>query len=311
MRRKTYLERLVHDYEKLTGEKGSYREKLNGVADLYRSMLTNMATTVGEDKMRGDFLAQECGIVQAFLKQYLDGISRVYKIARNFGGHLARTTLDIPTSVLPKFPGKTYLLEFPEGLTFNGPDNESYTSCICTYGIMIPEPYHRFFFVDPKELAKLVLRDKVQVSLQICALDFSPADSIVSLMVMDISTKDTIQKSIDHHIESYGEMSIPAEMVHYIVKCLLYIESGEPDLKSEGVFIETKNSKKQRALAHKDQYPFPVVRVGYGFHHRAWHVDSTMVSGHFRWQPYGPGMSKVKLIWIDEHERKYINHQSL
>ena len=52
----------------------------------------------------------------------------------------------------------------------------------------------------------------------------------------------------------------------------------------------------------------PVVRVGHSFHKgMLHHVTDTTVSGHFRWQAWGPGLTLVKLIWIDEHVRTFPN----
>jgi hypothetical protein len=50
----------------------------------------------------------------------------------------------------------------------------------------------------------------------------------------------------------------------------------------------------------------PVKLLNFSFHQkRQYLVDSTVVSGHFRWQPYGKELSQLKLIWINEHERSY------
>lgn len=51
----------------------------------------------------------------------------------------------------------------------------------------------------------------------------------------------------------------------------------------------------------------PVTLVNFDAPHRSniYHVDSTQVRGHFRWQRCGENRSKVKLIWIDEHVRTF------
>jgi hypothetical protein len=50
----------------------------------------------------------------------------------------------------------------------------------------------------------------------------------------------------------------------------------------------------------------PVELLSFNFHKRSnFNIDSTEVRGHFRWQPHGPGLSKVKLIWIDPHTRHF------
>jgi hypothetical protein len=50
----------------------------------------------------------------------------------------------------------------------------------------------------------------------------------------------------------------------------------------------------------------PAILVNWNFRHpRLRHVSETAVKGHFRWQPCGEQRSKRRLIWIDEHIRRY------
>jgi len=310
MRRQTYLETLVKLFDDLCrtgqaikhygikiGAKPTYREKLEGILQLYDGMLEELSKQMTEKEMLGDFSCQECALVSAFIRSYLNdskigeipsicmGVygAHVYKIANNFGGHLLKTKLDVPTSVVPNKPGKIYMIEFPDGVSFKGPDGELHWNCIAAFG----------FGPDRKSL-----------SLQVCSLDMAHPDTIASIVVMDISNfrMGLISEAIDNHIATYGKLIYPPEMIHYIVKCILYIESGNPDLTPEEAAKATK-PKKIAALKHKDLYPFPIVRVGYSFH-KEYSLQDSMVSGHFRWQPYGPQLSLVKLIWIEEYTSK-------
>ena len=50
----------------------------------------------------------------------------------------------------------------------------------------------------------------------------------------------------------------------------------------------------------------PVELLNFDYHRpQQYSVDSTVVRGHFRWQPHGPANSLLKLVWISEHERKF------
>lgn len=304
MRRKTYIELLIEQIENLRKDtrKMDYESKLKVILAMYDQALDMLSSRMTPSQMAADITAQECGIVSMFFRQYLSGATHVYKIARNFGQHLNKTKLDVPTKLMPVKVGKTYMLEFPENIVFFGPDGEVYHNCIVAFGFYEDKAMSKqeFKMVDPSEVPP-----NVGFTLQICAPDVGGKEMVASISVMDIASQDSIQKSIDLFVERYGKMHFPHEMVSYIAKCILYIESGEPDLHPEGRMAETRNHKKQRALQHKDLYPFPIIRVGYGFHNREYHVDSALVSGHFRWQPYGPQLSQVKLIWIDEHTRNY------
>ena len=302
MRRGTYIELMVAQLEILKKETKTmvYREKLEVMCKLYEDALTMMASKMTDDELRANISAQECGLVSMFLRQFLKGHANCYKIARSFGSHLNKTKLDVPTSVMPKKLGKTYMIEFPDGIEFHGPAGEIYHSCIVAIGMYGTKPEKGIF----KSIGLGIL-DEIGFTLQVCAPDITAKEMTASISVMDIGSKETIQDSIDLFVQRHGEMHFPHEMINYIAKCLLYIESGEPDLKNDGVMSVSKNLKKQKSMAKKDLYPFPLVRVGYGFHHREYHVGSTMVRGFFRWQSYSPQHSKVKLIWIDEHPRHY------
>lgn len=307
MRRRTYIETLVDFLEANADTKNmDYREKLEAILDTYKGMFNYLSARLSPKEAMENITIQEGGVLIYFLTGFLKGKFNVYKIAENFGNHLHKTNLDIPLSVIPnrmdykhsdyqdyladrvsyediqkKMPAT--LIEFPNSMEFTGRDGEKYHNCIVMNGI------------GPKGS-----------SLQIVSIDSNSVEQEATVVVMDIGSDfKTIEEAIDYHCENYDELIFPREMVRFVIKCLLYIESGEPDLKREGLLAKTRKAKKHRSFRHGEFFPYPIVRVGYSFHNKRWHVDSTMVSGHFRWQPYGPGLKQVKLIWIEEHERKY------
>ncbi len=50
----------------------------------------------------------------------------------------------------------------------------------------------------------------------------------------------------------------------------------------------------------------PLILIHPSYHKpREIHVEGTWVRSHPRWQPCGPLLSQVKLIWVKEHERRY------
>ena len=97
------------------------------------------------------------------------------------------------------------------------------------------------------------------------------------------------------------------EFVSQPFKMLAYIHSGQPDIREFRNEIayrgnsKTQVVKKDRILSQEN-----IHLVGYNWKKAPiYHVDSTRVSGHFRWQRYDKGLSKVKLTWINEHERNF------
>jgi hypothetical protein len=50
----------------------------------------------------------------------------------------------------------------------------------------------------------------------------------------------------------------------------------------------------------------PIRLLSFSFHEKInFQIDSTEVRGHFRWQPFGPAMNQIKLIWIAAHTRHF------
>jgi len=214
-------------------------------------------------------------ITHLFLNEFLAGRAQVYKIAREFGMHLHDTKLDIPVSVVPDI-FRSYLFEFP--LAFRGSSGERYTGAIVHLGKN----------VDGRK------------AIMMNSMEDKPDEGYPTThFCLNLKTDGTISDSLKEFDATVKDKQryMPDAMIHYVIKCILYVESGEPDLKKEG---HLSTSKKKRKVFSINELPYPVVLVGYSFHNRTYHVDQFKRSGHFRWQPYGEGRTKVKLIWIDE-----------
>jgi hypothetical protein len=243
--------------------------------------------------------AQDVGIHSLFFNQMLLGESKVYEVAESFGTQLSRANLRIDTKFLPDV-GWSCLLEFPKGLCFE----------------------HNGVWHKSAIIAMGSLRDEVaERSIQILCPDYATHDgwefsegSPHSVAVMPLVEGKTLEDclallskqsgtfSILTPDQDFGVSPISIECMAFCLKCVLYIHSAKPDLVIEFKPCLTKNHKKVRRH-YSENAPFPVVKVGFGFHGKTWHVDQTTVTGHFRWQPCGIGLSRVKLIWIDEHSR--------
>ena len=219
--------------------------------------------------------------------------SAIYKIAEQFGKHLAKTDLDLPCAVIPHKAGTSYWIEFPDNVEFK--TKYKYTNCLVT----AVDPIHSvqkapWFYILALDLDE-VGNSASTFSHFSFALDCEKISDL-------LKTKNT---PLTGSLAYTQDDIFPDEMIDYVLKCLVYIESGEPDLHREkGSVPLTKKPKKLRR--HYEEFcPFDIVNVGYAFHERTRHVSETMVSGFFRWQRYGTGFTKVKLIWVNEFPRKF------
>jgi len=204
----------------------------------------------------------------------------VYRLAKTFGEHLLKTKLDVPCALLKDTVDVT-LIDLP--FTFKN-----------RLGAL-----HSSAFVEVRERR-----------LSVLAADDLPPDgtwsglySLLEISLMDGFTLGEMLAAGE--IKKGSQLSMDKDFLALIAKTLLYINSAEPDLKPEPVVPCL--SKKPKKIRHhwEDHSPYEVINVGYSFHGRRYHIDGTTVAGHFRWQPCGPVKSEVRLIWIDEHERKY------
>ncbi len=107
-----------------------------------------------------------------------------------------------------------------------------------------------------------------------------------------------------------------------VAKVRMHYKNVEPELQSllsqrshmDGAFWDGKPSKKDdkraRQFLRTNSYfrvlrvPTPRDSIVAGQRRNSWSLDHIVdVNGHFRWQPYGPGLSKHKLIWIDTYQK--------
>jgi len=91
----------------------------------------------------------------------------------------------------------------------------------------------------------------------------------------------------------------------FAAKCLLYIRSGDPDLRiwKSPELPKTRKEKKIRTFL-KTHHMFDVVMVGLDYKKPTNHSkDQTTVPGHYRWQRIGKGLSDIKLTWVKQHPR--------
>lgn len=93
------------------------------------------------------------------------------------------------------------------------------------------------------------------------------------------------------------------------INAAIYANSADPEL-AKLAPVGTLNKRQRHAsrLRHEHEnlctVPVTVLNRSYAMGH-IYHLDKTSVKGHLRWQPCGTGLTQVKLIWINEHERHF------
>ena len=225
-----------------------------------------------DDRIQSDTVGYA---LAGMLQHYVNEKDNLYRVAPKFGGHLADTTIRIPTKHLKVvWP---VLLEFP--FTFKLSETEYLRNAIISDG----SGSEGLIIIAP------IYKDKVW-----------DGRYVECFWAMN----DKVIEDIPDDFKTNSEYDLK-EFLLYTLKCLVYINSAEPDLvNTTAPVCEKKNPAKRRKF-YKSICPYNITNIGYAFHGRTYSIDETSVVGHYRWQPCGPEKSQVKLIWIDEHSRTY------
>ena len=101
--------------------------------------------------------------------------------------------------------------------------------------------------------------------------------------------------SEDINFDNFTDDVKPAARV--VMNALLYLHSGTPDLREYKVPQASRRIRDDHIRRYGKE---PCILVGYDW--KKPRLEHS-VRGHWRWQPYGEKLSKVKLIWIDAHNR--------
>ena len=172
-----------------------------------------------------DHIYHDTVVSSAIIKQMYRGKPTVHIIGERFGSHLNRTNVDVPCSHLLKAMGSAYYIEFPKSVTLGG-DNYYKTAMV------VEAVTDKKVFPQSTEEG-----DKM---LMFMFPDFNsngePRDSCTYYWMAALENF-TIAESIDG-LEQYLSKEIPQydkDAIAFAAKCILYINSGEPDLENEAV----------------------------------------------------------------------------
>jgi hypothetical protein len=114
-------------------------------------------------------------------------------------------------------------------------------------------------------------------------------------------------EQIDSLLKDKEISGVPPELVEYAFKVAMYLVCGDPDLRELKPDQMSRSEKSRFEQEYDCRTDVPMTLVSWGWK-KPLNYKTGMWSqvGHFRRQPYGPGRTQIKLIWIDEQlkERK-------
>lgn len=234
---------------------------------------------------------------------FVKGGEKVYKIAREFGEELVKVDLEIKSTLLPTFD-YTYCIEFPDNIRFHDSNEDDYFHC--AYVTCQKRDVDTGGTFDPIDKYGKQVYCVVDILLPCYDKDGNLKDAENNLVLSFRSPDESIEESFQRAKESSTHPLHSDDAIRFILKCMVYLDSGDPDLREYRAPKppNTTKVKKQRRWFkdHLNHSLIDMTLVGFDFKKpRASSGEDISVSGHFRWQPYGPNREKVKLIWIDAY----------
>ena len=248
--------------------------------------------------------ARAAGVLSAFK---IKG-EKIYKISRAFGEELLKVDLDLTGDCIPRSK-EVLCIEFPDTISFKIKDGESETF------------YLRCVFIsltDSKDIIGYPVRkenktedEKLEGLFNLWFPQYNKDGSLskrfTNVDILYRSYKDKFSETLENtenHVFGFNSA------IEYAFKCWVYIHSGDPDLREFKPVLPTYTTNRKKLerfhAANPQEALVPMTLVGFNFQKPIeYAVDMTTVSGHFRWQPWGARRERVKLIWIDAHERHY------
>ncbi len=154
-------------------------------------------------------------------------------------------------------------------------------------------------------------------------LDFFPDD--LTRKVMDEEVRKQSSSPANTSIFRNGvpsdDVDLPGKsykkgdekLVDPIIRCLIYLCSGQPDLREFRNEIKYQSPTSRTPIkAHKELTEEVIYRVGFNWmKDPIYKTDAWSVKPYLRYQPCGPGLTQYRLIMVREHMRHRKERQSL
>ena len=222
----------------------------------------------------------------------------VYKISKDFGGLLKDVKLNLNAKTLDTWQDGSYIID-------------------------LPFPFKTYMGNYVWHIFGTVYRKKDALELMFAAPHYNEhghrLDEIdVLLFPFYYNRNETLQEQIEKYEQIYNEktkehntVSLVPGLIKYVINCLLYINSGDPDLRH--LKVKPPHKSRDGKWYAKRELTFaasPTVLVGFNWKKaNVRYADETVVKAHPRWQPCGKNRENVKLILVKEHVRKFNNKE--
>lgn len=247
-----------------------------------------------------DFLAQNLAAMYLTSRNGTE----CYKICDDFAHALKLAPVNVPAKHID-FNDRRMYVELPESL-----------------GIL-PVGHYPGFYVECCKITDAYkaavnhsdLNDKaysIQIRFPHDSNPVGPGSHPCALITISLAENENISETIfkrlnqDPNLEPFWKQYSTAAF-EYIAKILLYINSGDPDLRHLQPVKQARGLRAfKRRRKNEHGYLMPVTLVGFNYKKPALYSKSeTLVSTHPRWQPCGKNREQIKLIWVREHVRHY------
>jgi len=223
--------------------------------------------------------------------------AKAYKVCQDFGHALISAPITVPAKHI-RFDNQIIFVDLPKNLPFLSPyyDASFYASCE----------------VIPRQHEELSTFKKYLLTIHLSPRNQSGFENLMGdTLSVQLDDMDNLAASM-HEIVTHNAKKFPKaaarinlDLISYIAKVLLYINSGDPDLR------ELQPQRERRGLrafkrANHNACKLPITLVGFNYKKPTLYSKSeTLVSTHTRWQPCGKNREQIKLVWVREHVRQY------
>jgi hypothetical protein len=219
---------------------------------------------------------------------------RVYHVGKDFAKGISEIDKDIPVDLFPErflayfsFAENTFVID---GMMARG----------------------GFIFVGPWNETSLLEKPKNAERVIWLSFDFDTNDTPERLKYGSVLYP--LSSSIHRELKDNTSQSVSG-IDRALINLALYVSSTDPSLLPTKAQHQLSNSERKKfynKYGVANLCTIPVILVSWNYSRPVtFNVESTTVSGHFRWQRHGPNNGLIKLIFIAEHERQYRNKTDL
>lgn len=231
----------------------------------------------------------------------------IYHSGKEFTQALMKVDKEIPVDLLPK--RFCAYFSFPDGVVFD--DEEEIEGAYVFIGPSYETTVRQDgAFGGPGEMTLWVSYVTKAGHPSNCLAPITKEK--VGKILEKLPCEDVVLRDGVLYHEYKGNVAIRDNVYRLIVNLVLYVNSIDCDLVGVPPVRKMKPAQKKDAIKRGgllNQCLLPVTFVSWNYKkEKQFHIGSTVVDTHMRWQRVGEGLKQIKLIWVREHLRTF--HQS-